>query len=85
MNFSKIARPLTNLLAKDVPSDFNDECFKSWGKFKQELISAPIIFAPNSAQPFEIMSDASDFAIGAVLGQRIDNRKYVIYCSSRTE
>ena len=38
-DFSKIARPLTNLLANDVPFDFNDECFNSWGKLKQELIS----------------------------------------------
>ena len=83
-NFSKIARPLTNLLAKDVPFDFNDECFESWGKLKQELISAPIISAPNWAQPFEIMCDASDFVIGAVLGQRIDNRQHMIYYSSRT-
>ena len=44
------------------------------GKLKQELISVPIISAPNWAQPFEIICDASDFAIGAVLGQRIDNR-----------
>ena len=36
-NFSKIARPVTNLLAKDVPFDFNDECFKSWEKLKQTL------------------------------------------------
>jgi len=57
-----------------VPFDFNDECFKSWRKLKQELISAPIISAPNWAQPFEIMCDDSDFAIGAVLGQCIDNR-----------
>ena len=55
--FSKIARPLTNLLSKDVPFDFNDECFKSWGNLKQELIFAPIISAPNWAQPFEIMCD----------------------------
>ena len=33
-DFSKIARPLTNLLAKYIPFDFNDECFKSWGKLK---------------------------------------------------
>ena len=83
-NFSKIARPLTNLLAKDVPFDINDECFKSSGKLKQELISVPILSAPNWAQPFKIMCDASDFAIGAVLGQRIDNRQHVIYYSSRT-
>ena len=67
-DFSKIARPLTNLLAKDVPFNFNDECFKSWGKLKQELISAPIISAPNWAQLFKIICYASDFAIGAVLG-----------------
>jgi len=83
-DFSKIARPLTNLLAKDVPFDFNDECFKSWGKLKQELISAPIISAPNWAQPFEIMCDAFDFAIGVVLGQCINNRQHVIYYLSRT-
>ena len=83
-DFSKIARSLTNLLAKDVPFDFNDECFKSWGKLKHELISALIISAPNWAKPFEIMCDASDFAISAVLGQRIDNRQHVIYYSSRT-
>ena len=64
--------------------DFNNECFKSWGKLKQELISAPIISVPNWAQPFEIICDVSDFAITAVLGQLIDNRQHVIYYSSRT-
>ena len=66
--FSKIARPLTNLLAKDVPFDFNEVCFKSWEKLKQDLVSVPIISAPDWAQPFEIMCDVSDFAIGVVLG-----------------
>jgi len=83
-DFSKIAKPLTNLLAKDVPFDFNKVCFKSWEKLKQDLVSAPIISAPDCAQPFEIMCDASDFAIDAVLGQRIDNRQHMIYYSSRT-
>ena len=36
-NFSKIARPLTNLLAKDMPFDFNDECFKSWRSLSKNL------------------------------------------------
>ena len=44
----------------------------------------PIISAPDWAQSFEIMCDASDFVIGAVLGQHIDNRQHVIYYSSRT-
>jgi len=41
---------------------------------KQELVSVPIISVPDWTKPFEIICDASDFAIGAVLRQRIDNR-----------
>jgi len=67
-----------------VPFDFNEVYFKSWEKLKQDLVSEPIISTPDWAQPFEIMCDASDFAIGAVLGQRIDNRQHEIYYSSRT-
>ena len=67
-DFSKISRPLTNLLAKDVSFTFDVECIDSWEKLKRELISAPIISAPDWSKPFEIMCDASDFAIGAVLG-----------------
>jgi hypothetical protein len=83
-DFSKISRPLTNLLAKDVTFVFSSECIKAFETLKNELISAPIIHAPDWSQPFEIMCDASDFAIGAVLGQRIDNQPHVIYYSSRT-
>jgi len=53
-------------------------------KLKMELISAPIIFAPDWSKLFEIMCDASDFAIGTVLRQRIDNKQHVIHYSSRT-
>ena len=58
--------------------------YESWEKLKRELISAPIISAPDWSKPFEIMCDASDFAIGTVLGQHIDNKQHVIYYSSRT-
>jgi len=67
-DFSKIARPLINILTKDVSFTFDDECKNSWEKLKKELISAPIISASDWLKPFEIMCDASDFAIGAVLG-----------------
>ena len=53
--FSKIARPLTNLLAKDVHFDFDDGCFRSWEKLEQEIISAPIISAPDWIKSFEII------------------------------
>jgi len=81
--FSKIAKPLTNLLRKDVPFKFDEECLQAWEELKHRLVSAPIISAPNWTRPFKIMCDASDYAIGAVLGQRIDNRQQVIYYASR--
>jgi len=46
-DFSKIARPLTNLLAKDVSFTFDAEFMNSWEKLKKELIFAPIISAPD--------------------------------------
>ena len=48
------------------------------------LTSAPIMQAPDWSLPFEIMCDASDYAIRAVLGQRKDKKPYVIYYASRT-
>ena len=70
-DFNKIARPLTNLLVKDVSFTFDDECINSWESLKKELIYVPIISAPNWFKPLEIMCDASDFEIGVVLGQRL--------------
>ena len=67
-DFSKIARPLTNLLAKDVSFTFYDERINSWEKLKKELISTPIISTPDWSKSFEIICDTSNFAIGAVLG-----------------
>ncbi|RVW93960.1 Retrovirus-related Pol polyprotein from transposon opus [Vitis vinifera] len=46
--------------------------------------NSPIVRAPNWQLPFEVMCDASDFAIGAVLGQREDGKPYVIYYASKT-
>ena len=83
-NFSQIARPLTNLLAKDAPFIFSDECHESFQTLKKALISAPIIQPPDWNLPFEIMCDASDFAVGAVLGQTKDKKHYAISYASKT-
>ena len=83
-DFSFIAKPLTNLLIKDVPFNFDDACLSAFNRLKKALLSAPIITPPDWSLPFEIMCDASDYAIGAVLGQRKDNRLHVIYYASRT-
>ncbi|CAM8940723.1 unnamed protein product [Rhodiola kirilowii] len=83
-DFSKKALPLSNLLQKDVPFEFTDACQEAFDELKKALTSVPIIRAPDWTQPFEIMCDASDYAVGAVLGQRIDKRPVVIYYASRT-
>ncbi|XP_027101291.2 uncharacterized protein [Coffea arabica] len=82
-DFSKIAKPLCELLAKDVPFHFNDECLLGFNRLKKELVAAPIIVSPDWSLPFELMCDASDFAVGAVLGQKHDKRLHVIYYASK--
>lgn len=83
-DFSKIDRPLTTLLGKDVSFDFNSKCISSFERLKNELISAPIICSPNWDLPFEIMCDASNFSVGDVLGQCINKILHVIYYASMT-
>ena len=57
-DFSQISRPLTDLLAKDVPFEFIDEYLKAFHTLKKALISAPIVQPPDWSLPFEIMCDA---------------------------
>ncbi|CAM8908302.1 unnamed protein product [Rhodiola kirilowii] len=83
-DFSKKALPLSNLLQKDVPFEFTDQCRAAFDELKKALTSTPIIRAPDWTQPFEIMCDASDYAVGAVLGQKVDKKPVVIYYASRT-
>jgi hypothetical protein len=83
-DFSKIARPLCKLLVKEAPFIFDEDCKKEFGALKAILMSTPIIRPPSWGAPFEIMCDASDYAVGAVLGQRIDKLSHVIYYASQT-
>ena len=83
-DFSLKSRPLTNLLAKDSSFVFNEQCLKAFETLKKELNSAPIISTPDWTLPFELMCDASDYAIGAVLGQRVDKLPHVICYASKT-
>ncbi|CAN6557506.1 unnamed protein product [Malus baccata var. baccata] len=83
-DFSRISTPLCRLLQKDVPFEFNEECEKAFKHLKEMLTSALIIRPPNWSIPFELMRDASDYALGAVLGQRKDKQPHIIYYASRT-
>ena len=51
---------------------------------KNALVTVPIIQPPDWNLPFEIMCDASDHAVGAILGQRVDKKLNVIYYASKT-
>nr|GEY19298.1 hypothetical protein [Tanacetum cinerariifolium] len=83
-DFSKIVRPMTGLLEKDTPLLFSKECVKAFQTLKRKLTEAPILIAPNWDLPFELMCDASDFAIGAVLGQRQEKHFRPIHYASKT-
>nr|GEU42235.1 reverse transcriptase domain-containing protein [Tanacetum cinerariifolium] len=67
-DFSKIARPMTRLLEKDTLFFFSKECVEAFQTLKRKLTEAHILIALDWDIPFELMCNASDFAIGAVLG-----------------
>ncbi|GJR85142.1 reverse transcriptase domain-containing protein [Tanacetum coccineum] len=83
-DFSKIARPMTRLLEKDTPFFFSKECIEAFQTLKKKLTEAPILVAPDWDPPFELKCDASDFAIGAVLGQRKTKHFQPIHYASKT-
>ncbi|GKD04647.1 reverse transcriptase domain-containing protein, partial [Tanacetum coccineum] len=81
-DFSKISRPMTHLLKKNTPFIFSDECIQAFETLKTKLTKAPILIAPDWDLPFELMCDASDFAIGAVLRQRHEKHfRHIHYAS----
>nr|GEU37110.1 reverse transcriptase domain-containing protein [Tanacetum cinerariifolium] len=83
-DFSKISRPMTHLLEKNTPFIFSEDCIKSFQTLKKRLTEAPILIAPNWDLPFELMCDASDFAIVAVLGKRHERHFKPIHYASKT-
>nr|URM60731.1 ZF-HD family protein [Gymnema sylvestre] len=83
-DFSKIALPLSRLLQKETDFVFDDPCKASFDELKRRLTSPPIIQPPIWDLPFELMCDASNFALGAVLSQRVDRVSHVIAYASRT-
>ena len=83
-DFAKVLKPLTSLLCKDKDFIIEDEGKEAFMRLKQSLVEAPILQSPNWDLPFEIMCDASNFAVGAVLGQRIDKKPTNICYASKT-
>nr|GEW01484.1 hypothetical protein [Tanacetum cinerariifolium] len=83
-DFLKIARPMTHILKKGTPFVFSKECIDAFNTLKKKLTEASILVVPDWNFPFELMCDASDYAIGAVLGQHKWKHFQPIYHASKT-
>ncbi|KAL4368730.1 hypothetical protein GQ457_05G022740 [Hibiscus cannabinus] len=83
-DFSKITKSLCSLLEQGRQFEFNEDCTKAFNLLKQKLVTAPIVEPPDWKLPFELMCDASDYAVGAVLGQRNGKIFHPIYYASKT-
>ncbi|GJR98588.1 reverse transcriptase domain-containing protein [Tanacetum coccineum] len=82
-DFSKIARLMTHILEKETPFIFTKD-IEAFNILKKKLTEAPILVAPDWDLPFEIMCDVSDYAVGAVLGQRKIKHFQPIHYASKT-
>jgi hypothetical protein len=71
--YGEIARPLTKLTRKDQPWEWGPEQQRAFDTLKERMLEEPILRNPDPTRPFEVETDASDFAMGAQLGQRDDN------------
>nr|GEU58683.1 DNA-directed DNA polymerase [Tanacetum cinerariifolium] len=83
-DFSKVARPITRLLEKGTPFVFSQECVDAFQTLKRMLTETPILITSDWDMPFELMCDASDYAIRVVLGKRRDKHFRPIHYASKT-
>ena len=74
-DFSVISKLLSNLLIKDNIFEWTEHCEEAFVKLKNLLTSAPIIQPPDWSLSFEIMCDASDYAVSVVSGQIKTNKR----------
>nr|ABB46907.1 retrotransposon protein, putative, Ty3-gypsy subclass [Oryza sativa Japonica Group] len=77
-NFSKIARPMSRLLQKDVKYKWTEECEQSFQELKKRLVTAPMLVLPDPRKGFQVYCDASRHGLGCVLMQ---DGKVVAYTS----
>nr|GEZ91698.1 reverse transcriptase domain-containing protein [Tanacetum cinerariifolium] len=83
-NGNEVDRAKVDVIAKLPHPTTVKDCIKAFQTLKKKLTEAPILIAPNWDLPFELMCDASDFAIGAVLGQRHEKHFKPIHYASKT-
>ncbi|XP_061345091.1 uncharacterized protein LOC133290944 [Gastrolobium bilobum] len=82
-DFSKIAKPLSQLLVKENEFLFYEACLNAFNVLKEKLTTTLVLTALDWSLPFELMCDASAYAMGVVLGQRKNKLLHVIYYASK--
>ncbi len=84
-DYAKMAKPMFNLLKTDKEFKWDDEAQISFDNLKKALVSYPILRQPDWERPFQLFTDASGFALGAVLSQRCPktNQEYACAYASR--
>ena len=75
-HYSELVRPLYELTKKDKKWNWMEECQKAFNLLKEKFTSAPVLRISDSSKPFEVKSDTSKFACGAVLYQQDTNRDW---------
>ena len=83
-DFSNIARPCCRSRENDAKFNFNESCQYALEEIKSILVEAPIMPKPDRNSEFEIMCDASDYAMGDVLGQKAEKVFRAVYYDSKT-
>jgi hypothetical protein len=81
--FADIAKPLTDLLKKGKHWKWDIAQEEAFNELKRKLTEAPILACPNFSQPFTLQTDASNYGLGVVLTQNLDNHERVIAYASR--
>ncbi|GBG70242.1 hypothetical protein CBR_g6370 [Chara braunii] len=83
--FAAIARPLTNLLRKDQPLQWDYECGRAFDALKEALVTTPILIRPDPTKQFILITVWQPEAISAILAQKgNDGREHVIEYTSQT-
>ena len=83
-DFAKIANPIHKLTRKNVPFIWGNDQQHAFDKLKEMFTSAPILRNPDSNKPFIVETDASNFAVGAVLSQEFDGQLHPVAFLSKS-
>ena len=68
-DFSRIAKPMTELLKKEVKFKWDEKCEQAFHSLRAYLTTAPILAQPDNSKPYDVYCDASGTGLGCVLMQ----------------